>query len=167
MLPRGAGNVIGGGDWSPDRIIPDIVKHLKANDKVPVRNPEAIRPWQHVLEPLGGYLLVAALLNEGSSPLAGAYNFGPGAKDHLTVKELVEIAIDCWGKGEWVNVSDKSEPHEAGILKLDISLAWKDLNWQPRLNSKLAIEWAINWYKQEKNNLYGFTLQQIRNYQSI
>jgi CDP-glucose 4,6-dehydratase len=162
-----AGNVIGGGDWSTDRIVPDIVKHLLANNKIPVRNPNAVRPWQHVLEPLGGYLLAGGLLNEDASQLSGTYNFGPDIKDHLTVKELVDIAINCWGKGEWLNISDIAQPHEAGILKLDISLAFKDLKWYPKLNSKLAVKWTIDWYKQEKNNLYEFTLQQIKNYQSI
>lgn len=161
-----AGNVIGGGDWSTDRIVPDVVKHLRANDKIPVRNPNSIRPWQHVLEPLGGYLLAGGLLKDPSK-LSRAYNFGPGIKDHLTVKQLVNIAINCWGKGEWQNTSDKAQPHEAGILKLDVSLALKDLKWRPKLNSKLAVKWTIDWYKQEKNNLYEFTLQQIKNYQAI
>lgn len=162
-----AGNVIGGGDWSTDRIVPDIVRHLKANDKIPVRNPDAIRPWQHVLEPLCGYLLAGGLLDEDPSQLSRIYNFGPDIKDHLTVKELVDIAINCWGQGEWFSTADNTQPHEAGILKLDIGLALKDLKWHPKLNSKLAVKWTIDWYKQEKNNLYEFTLQQIKNYQSI
>jgi CDP-glucose 4,6-dehydratase len=161
-----AGNVIGGGDWSTDRIIPDIVKHLQEEKAIPVRNPDAVRPWQHVLEPLGGYLLAGGLLNEDSR-LSRIYNFGPEIKDHLTVKQLVEIAIDCWGKGDWRNLSDKMQPHEAGILKLDINLAKKELKWHPKLNSKSAIQWTIDWYKQKKNNLYEFTLQQIKNYQSL
>ncbi|KAA9041018.1 CDP-glucose 4,6-dehydratase [Ginsengibacter hankyongi] len=161
-----AGNVIGGGDWNEDRIVPDIVKHLKEGKKIPVRNPYAVRPWQHVLEPLGGYLLAAGILNENEN-LARAYNFGPEIQDHLKVKDLVKIAIDCWESGEWLDVSDMDQPHEAGILKLDINLAKKDLNWQPKLDSKLAIKWTIDWYSQKKNNLYDFTLQQIRKYQSI
>jgi len=161
-----AGNVIGGGDWNSDRIIPDIVKHLLKGDKIPVRNPDAIRPWQHVLEPLGGYLLAAGVLNANKN-LSRAYNFGPEIQDHLKVKELVKIAIDCWESGEWLDISHKDQPHEAGILKLDINLAKDDLNWQPKLNSKLAIKWTIDWYRQKKNNLFDFTLQQIKNYQSL
>ncbi|MEO8416435.1 MAG: CDP-glucose 4,6-dehydratase, partial [Ginsengibacter sp.] len=104
-----AGNVIGGGDWNADRIIPDIVRHLLQGKKIPVRNPGAIRPWQHVLEPLGGYLLAAGLINENNN-LSRAYNFGPEVRDHLTVKELVTIAIECWESGEWLDISDKSQP---------------------------------------------------------
>ncbi|HEV8082135.1 MAG TPA: CDP-glucose 4,6-dehydratase [Chitinophagaceae bacterium] len=162
-----AGNVIGGGDYSTDRIIPDIVKCLCSTKKIPVRNPDAVRPWQHVLEPLGGYLLLGGLLNEDSSQLSRTYNFGPEIQDHIPVKQLVEIAINCWGHGEWSDLSNKNHPHEAGILKLDISLAKKDLKWHPKLNSKLAVEWTIGWYKQEKKNLYEFTLNQIKNYQSL
>jgi CDP-glucose 4,6-dehydratase len=161
-----AGNVIGGGDWNADRIIPDIVKHLKAGKQIPVRNPDAIRPWQHVLEPLGGYLLAAGVLHENKN-LSRSYNFGPEIQDHLKVKELVKIAIDCWESGEWLDVSDADQPHEAGVLKLGINLAKKDLNWQPKLDSRMAIKWTIDWYRQKKSNLYDFTLQQINNYQSL
>jgi CDP-glucose 4,6-dehydratase len=167
ILTARAGNVIGGGDWSTNRIVPDIIKHLKTNNIIPVRNPKAVRPWQHVLEPLGGYLLAGGMLAKNPLKLSGAYNFGPAKKDHLTVKQLVNIAIKCWGNGAWHDASDKSQPHEAGILKLDISSARKDLKWQPKLNSKLAVQWAIDWYRQEKDNLYEFTLQQIKSYQSI
>lgn len=161
-----AGNVIGGGDWNEDRIIPDIIKHLKTGKQIPVRNPDAIRPWQHVLEPLGAYLLTAGLLDRNPD-LSRSYNFGPELQDHLKVKQLVQIAIDCWGSGEWLDVSDKNQPHEAGILKLNISLAKTELNWQPKLDSKLAIKWTIDWYRQKRSNLYDFTLQQIKNYQSL
>ena len=161
-----AGNVIGGGDWNEDRIIPDIIKHLKAGKQIPVRNPDAVRPWQHVLEPLGGYLLAAGILNENEN-LSRSYNFGPEIHDHLKVKKLVEIAVECWESGEWLDVSSRDELHEAGVLKLDINLAKKDLNWQPKLDSKLAVKWTIDWYKEKKSNLYDFTLQQIKNYQSI
>ncbi|HVT87052.1 MAG TPA: CDP-glucose 4,6-dehydratase, partial [Chitinophagaceae bacterium] len=104
-----AGNVIGGGDWNRDRIITDIVKHLRQGEKIPVRNPDAIRPWQHVLEPLGGYLLLAGLLDKNRE-LARSYNFGPEPGDHLKVKELAKIAIDCWESGEWLDVSDVNQP---------------------------------------------------------
>jgi CDP-glucose 4,6-dehydratase len=161
-----AGNVIGGGDWNENRIIPDIIKHLKEGKQIPVRNPDAVRPWQHVLEPLGGYLLAAGILNENEN-LSRSYNFGPEIHDHLKVKELVKTAIECWESGEWLDVSDNDQPHEASVLKLDINLAKKDLNWQPKLDCKLAVKWTIDWYTQKKSNLYDFTLQQINNYQSI
>ncbi len=160
-----AGNVIGGGDWNKDRIIPDIIKHLTTNNAIPVRNPNAIRPWQHVLEPLSGYLVLAGLLNENPEKLSACYNFGPNKKDHLTVKELVRISIDCWGTGNWIDISDALQPHEAGILKLNISKAKKELNWKPKLNSTEAIRWTIDWYKQPHEKMFDYTVAQIESYQ--
>jgi CDP-glucose 4,6-dehydratase len=160
-----AGNVIGGGDWNKDRIIPDIVRSLKSGQPVAVRNPNAVRPWQHVLEPLSGYLALGILLNENAVKYSGAYNFGPLPNDHLTVKELVNIALKCWGDGNWLDNSDSIKPHEAALLQLDISKAGKELNWQPKLASKEAIHWTIDWYKQKSENILEFSLQQIKNYQ--
>ncbi len=159
-----AGNVIGGGDWNKDRIIPDIVRSLTAGQPVPVRNPNAIRPWQHVLEPLGGYLLTGMLLDMDAPKYSGAYNFGPLPQDHLPVKDLVDLALTYWGKGTWTVQADTAAPHEAGLLKLDITKVKQMLNWQPKLESKEAIEWTIGWYRQEKDNLVDYTLQQIKNY---
>jgi CDP-glucose 4,6-dehydratase len=159
-----AGNVIGGGDWNKDRIIPDIVRSLKNNIEIDVRNPNAVRPWQHVLEPLVGYLLLGGMLNDNLQKFSGAYNFGPLPNDHLTVKELVEIAIKTWGNGDWKDMSDVSAPHEAGLLKLSIEKAQKELNWQPKLNAKQAIEFTINWYKQSSENIAAYTFQQINDY---
>lgn len=160
-----AGNVIGGGDWNKDRIIPDIVRSLMNNRRVLVRNPGSVRPWQHVLEPLNGYLLLGMLLNEEAPEFSGAYNFGPLPGDHLPVKELVEIALECWGSGSWTDGSDNTQPHEAGLLQLDIDKATKKLNWRPKLESKEAIQWTIDWYKQPSSNKFEYTLQQIKNYQ--
>ncbi len=160
-----AGNVIGGGDWNKDRIIPDIVRSLSASDPVGVRNQNAVRPWQHVLEPLSGYLMLGALLHHDSKNFSGAYNFGPEQDDHLPVKQLVEIAISCWGKGTWIDTSDETQLHEAGLLQLDISKAKEKLNWMPKLNSKEAIRWTIDWYKQFDDNKFEYTLEQINNYQ--
>jgi CDP-glucose 4,6-dehydratase len=159
-----AGNVIGGGDWSKDRIIPDIVKSLQENKVIDVRNPNAVRPWQHVLEPLVGYLLTGGLLNETPLQYSKPYNFGPQPDDHLTVKELVEVAIKTWGAGQWKDTSDASQPHEAGLLKLDISRAIKEIKWVPKLNAAKAIEWTINWYKQPINKQAAYTFEQIKNY---
>ena len=161
-----AGNVIGGGDYSDDRIIPDIVKALRQQKKIEVRNPGSVRPWQHVLEPLGGYLLLGGLIDGSAAKFAGAYNFGPNPTDHLTVKELVELAIKTWGNGQWKDTTDQNQPHEATLLKLDISKAIKTLNWQPKLSAAEAIEWTIHWYKQ-KANIPVFTFQQINDYMSL
>ncbi|MBC7507347.1 MAG: CDP-glucose 4,6-dehydratase [Ferruginibacter sp.] len=161
-----AGNVIGGGDYNKDRIIPDIVRSLLAGEAIAVRNPLAVRPWQHVLEPLNGYLLLGQLLHQNSSKFSGAYNFGPLPDDHLPVKELVDIAIKCWGTGSWVDTSDATQPHEAGLLQLDISKAKEELKWQPKLTSTEAIEWTIDWYKQGPKIIFEYTLQQIKNYQA-
>lgn len=159
-----AGNVIGGGDWSEDRIIPDIVRHLARRQSIVVRNPAAIRPWQHVLEPLAGYLTLGHLLHHQPTAFAKAYNFGPQPQDHLTVRELVETAVGCWGSGEWTDASDPSQPHEAGILKLDIRRAKAELGWQPRLSAKDAIRWTIDWYLQPDRDKLAFTQRQLNEY---
>ncbi len=162
-----AGNVIGGGDWSTDRIIPDIIRSLMQEKPVAVRNPAAVRPWQHVLEPLGGYLLLGGMLHSQAANISAAYNFGPLPQDHLPVKELVEYAVQYWGSGNWQDISDSSQPHEAHLLQLDISLAAAELNWKPKLTAREAIEWTINWYKQPVDQQAAFTFEQIKNYQAL
>ncbi|MFT3907931.1 MAG: CDP-glucose 4,6-dehydratase [Ferruginibacter sp.] len=161
-----AGNVIGGGDYSDDRIIPDIIKALRRNSTIDVRNPNAVRPWQHVLEPLAGYLLLGGLMNDDPKEFSGAYNFGPLPGDHLTVKELVTLAIKTWGSGEWKDISDKTQPHEATLLKLDISKAIQTLGWKPKLNAINAIEWTLQWYKQT-TDIAGFTFKQVNDYMNL
>jgi CDP-glucose 4,6-dehydratase len=158
-----AGNVIGGGDWSEDRIIPDIVRSLKKDKAIDVRSPASVRPWQHVLEPISGYLLLGGLLN-GDISFSKAYNFGPLPEDHLTVREVVETAIKLWGNGQWKDCSSSANVHEAALLQLSIEKATKELNWQPKLNAKTAIEWTIGWYKQPIEKIIDYTFQQIRNY---
>jgi CDP-glucose 4,6-dehydratase len=158
-----AGNVIGGGDWSEDRIIPDIVRALKKGKPVDVRSPSSIRPWQHVLEPLCGYLLLGGLLNQNLS-FSKAYNFGPLPHDHLTVRQVVETAIDSWGSGSWDDCSSNTHVHEAGLLKLNIEKARKELNWEPKLDARTAIEWTINWYKQPVEKIIDYTFAQISDY---
>lgn len=160
-----AGNVIGGGDWSKDRIIPDIVKSLMANEVISVRNPSSIRPWQHVIEPLSGYLQLADLLNNTEDEhYIGAFNFGPEKDDHITVKQLVEKAIGIWGEGNWTDASDPNAPHEAGILMLSIEKAKKMIGWTPKLEAASSIAWTIEWYKQQEKNKWRFTLSQINQY---
>ena len=162
-----AGNVIGGGDYSKDRIIPDVVRSLQNGSEIKVRNPNSIRPWQHVLEPLSGYLQLAMLAHENEEHISDSYNFGPFENDHLKVSELVQTAITCWGSGTWKDISNSTEPHEAGLLKLDINKVRTELNWQPKLNSKQAIEWTIKWYKEPIENHFNFTIQQLSNFQKI
>lgn len=162
-----AGNIIGGGDWSKDRIIPDIVRSLMQGENIQVRNPDAVRPWQHVLDPLAGYLLLGALLNQLPGRYSKAYNFGPLSDDHLRVRDLVDVAIRIWGSGKWENVQDPDQPYEAGLLQLDISRAMNELKWKPKLNSGQAIEWTINWYKQSPQKQLEYTIQQIHEYLNL
>jgi CDP-glucose 4,6-dehydratase len=142
-----AGNVIGGGDWSKDRLIPDIAKALNANKEVVIRNPKAVRPWQHVIEPLFGYLELGFKLNTDPNKYGQAYNFGPNTSDALSVEEMVKKSIKNWGLGSYQPLVDANSPHEAGLLKLDISKALNELNWKPVFNASTAIERTINWYK--------------------
>jgi CDP-glucose 4,6-dehydratase len=165
-----AGNVIGGGDWAKDRIIPDIVRALGGGRAVTVRNPLAVRPWQHVLEPLGGYLLLAAKLEAEPIVYAGAWNFGPYAEDNRTVGDLVETAIGIWGSGDYEYPQLTNQPHEAGLLKLDISKATNLLGWQPKHKAAEAIALTINWYKQfhtAKNSIADYTVASIREYAGL
>ena len=162
-----AGNVIGGGDWSRDRIIPDIVRALQAGQPVQVRNPAAVRPWQHVLEPLGGYLVLGARLAAAPREFAGAWNFGPLADDTKTVEALVQEAMDIWGAGQYDKPALTGQPHEAGLLKLDISKALTYLDWKPVFNSKTAIAQTIDWYKAyatQPASIKAFTLAQIQQF---
>jgi CDP-glucose 4,6-dehydratase len=162
-----AGNVIGGGDYAKDRIVPDIVKALQSGQPVTVRNPLAVRPWQHVLEPLSGYLTLAAAMSKEPQKFAGSYNFGPKLKDALPVETLLQQAIKNWGSGTYKTAKIKKAPHEAGLLKLDISKAAKELKWFPVWNAKEAIEKSVGWYKDSamKNKLsFEFCLNDIKEY---
>jgi len=158
-----AGNVIGGGDFSEDRLVPDIIRAIVAKRDVELRSPASVRPWQHVLEPLGGYLLLGGLLHDDIQ-YSGAYNFGPEKEDHLTVQQLVEEAITILGMGQWKNTGDINQPHEAGILKLSIEKAKRTLGWQPKLNARKAIGLTMNWYKNAKNQVADFSTKQIIDY---
>lgn len=147
-----AGNVIGGGDWAKDRIVPDIVRALQAGETVELRNPNAVRPWQHVLEPLNAYLMLAAKVSENPGKYSSEFNFGPSAADCISVLELVKHAISVWGQGEYKILDNSSMPHEAGLLKLDTSRAYAELNWAPVFSARQAIEKTVNWYKEFDNN---------------
>ncbi len=158
-----AGNVIGGGDWSKNRIIPDTAKALLNNETIKLRNPGAVRPWQHVLEPLAGYLILGAYLYDHPSVFSGPFNFGPYPEDHLTVRELVELAIEVWGTGTIEANAPGNKPHEANLLQLDISKAVNELKWIPRLNAREAIHWALEWYKTDTSGQADYTFEQINN----
>lgn len=165
-----AGNVIGGGDWAADRIVPDIIRALTAGRPVPVRNPGAVRPWQHVLEPLAGYLWLAALMFSEHKSYNAAWNFGPGTSGNIKVRDIVEQAIKLWGCGSWKNLSgeNKNAPHEANFLKLDCTRANNILGWYPVYSVSEALEETVKWYLQYyKNNcedIYTYTLNQIKKY---
>ena len=163
-----AGNVIGGGDWSNDRLIPDIAKALNTNKEVVIRNPKAVRPWQHVIEPLFGYLELGLKLNIDPIKYAQAYNFGPNTNDALSVEEMVVKSINCWASGTYNVEVNSNNPHEAGLLKLDITKATTELNWKPVLNAQTAVELTINWYKKYYNNTTATKLMEsdIKYYQS-
>ena len=143
-----AGNVIGGGDWAADRIIPDTVRSLRAGEPITLRNPGATRPWQHVLEPLGGYLALAEALAEPSDGLAmaEAFNFGPQLEANRPVRELVEQALAHW-PGTWIDASDPSAPHEAGLLNLVVDKAHHRLGWSPRWDFATTTARTLQWYR--------------------
>ncbi len=143
-----AGNVIGGGDWASDRIMTDCVRTLLAGEAVPLRRPGSVRPWQHVLEPLSGYLWVAArLLAEDGDKYAKAWNFGPNAEGARTVQELVETMIEVLGQGSWIDGSHPDDPHEAGLLRLSCDQAHAELAWLPALRFEEAVRATADWYR--------------------
>lgn len=167
MATARAGNVIGGGDWALDRLIPDCVRSINKGTDIEIRNPIAVRPWQHVLEPLSGYLLLGQKLLEEGQKYAEGFNFGPNEDSVLTVAEVSQMVCDFYGKGKVV-VGEKSPLHEAGLLMLSIEKAKNILGWTPTLTAQEAIDRTIEWYKHfyEKDiNMYEFTMKQIKQYE--
>lgn len=144
-----AGNVIGGGDFADNRIVPDIIRSIKNNQTVSLRNPHATRPWQHVLEPLGAYLLLASKMVDHDTNFNTSYNLGPNKEDVLTVEDLTKVAIAYAGKGEYTIEGNHNKPHEASTLMLDISKAKRELGWHPKFDAKTAIEKTVDWYLDE------------------
>lgn len=159
-----AGNVIGGGDYSEDRIVPDIVRSLEFDETVGLRNPFSIRPWQHVLEPLGAYLLLAAKMSEDPARYSTAFNFGPDASDMLTVEELTKIFIESYGDGSYKNFEQTGAPHEAKLLLLDSSKAHDLLGWRPLLDARTAIKWTADWYAGQSATAHEKCMNQIKTY---
>jgi len=161
-----AGNDIGGADWAVDRIVPDCIRAIRAGDAIPVRNKIATRPWQHVLEPLSGYLWLAANLHNGSS-LSSAFNFGPALTSNRTVAELVQELTRHTG-GQWVDASDPNALHEASKLNLATDKAFHLLGWQPVWNFEETIRYTTEWYlgEEKDGNPYDLTRAHIAAYQA-
>lgn len=165
-----AGNVIGGGDWASDRIVPDAIRTLSRNEVLCVRSPRAIRPWQHVLEPIAGYLRLAEQLCVDPSSFSSGWNFGPFECDCVTVSTLADLITEAWApSASWISTQPQNAPHEELSLKLDSSKARHHLAWEPRLALREAVEWTVKWYKKaltscEPAAMYSFTLEQICDY---
>lgn len=162
-----AGNVIGGGDWAKDRIIPDCIRALEGNNSIEIRSPKSIRPWEHVLEPLSGYLLLGQKMMENPKKYADGWNFGPNLDSIVTVWEIAENVIKNYGKGELKDISNPNELHEAKLLALDIAKARFELGWKPTLNIDETIEMTVEWYREYRNkNVYELCVKQIQKFLS-
>lgn len=159
-----AGNVIGGGDFSDDRIIPDIVRALEFSQPVGLRNPNSIRPWQHVLEPIGAYLFLAAKMAEQPEAYNTAFNFGPDENDMVTVENLTKIFIERFGRGNYENQQQANALHEAKLLLLDSGKAKHAIGWQPSLDAATAIRWTADWYADRETPAHDKCMKQIKEY---
>lgn len=160
-----AGNVIGGGDWALDRIIPDYIKALEAGKDIDIRSPKAIRPWQHVLEPLSGYMLLASKMWEEPTKYCEGWNFGPRAESIIPVWDVAADVIKNYGSGQLNDISDPNALHEAKLLMLDISKAKFQLGWEPRMNIHQCIELTMDWYKRYKQeDVYSICMDEINQF---
>lgn len=160
-----AGNVIGGGDWTQDRIIPDCIRAIEEKKAIEIRNPKAIRPWEHVLEPLSGYLLLGKKMWEEPLSYSEGWNFGPDLDSIITVKDVSEKLINLYGAGEVKDVSDPNALHEAKLLILDVSKSRFKLGWKPRLDIDRALKMTVEWYKSYTNtDIYELCVNQIKEF---
>lgn len=164
-----AGNVIGGGDWATDRLIPDVVRALTAGQPARIRNPHAIRPWQHVLEPLSGYLVLAEKLCSEGMPFADAWNFGPLETDARPVGWILEQLGAAWGDLFQWHIDEGDHPHEAEFLMLDIAKAQSELRYEPRINLATTLQWVADWYRAylENGDLLQITRAQIARFEEL
>ena len=164
-----AGNVIGGGDWACDRLVPDTIRALDRGNSLLLRNPDAIRPWQHVMEPVGGYLALAERLCLEGARWSGPWNFGPAEDQAVTTAALVDQIFREWGGGKWRDAGDAAAPHEAKSLRLDCSKARQVLGWRPHLTMDQTIGLTIDWYRSalrgERGDMYARSVEQIKFYQ--
>lgn len=160
-----AGNVIGGGDWALDRIIPDCIRALESNRIIEIRSPKAIRPWQHVLEPLSGYMLLAQTMWADPTKYCEGWNFGPRAESIATVWDVSAKVIEDYGKGELKDISDLNALHEAKLLMLDINKAKFRLGWEPRMTINQCVALTVDWYKRyKKRNVYDLCIEQVKRF---
>ena len=160
-----AGNVVGGGDWAKDRIVPDCVRALEANKTIEIRSPKAIRPWQHVLEPLSGYMLLASKMLQEPTKYCEGWNFGPRAESITPVWDVATMLTKYYGKGVLKDVSDPNALHEANLLMLDISKAKFQLGWEPRTNIEQCCQLTADWYKRYKSeDVYKLCVEQIKTF---
>lgn len=162
-----AGNVIGGGDYAVDRIIPDIVRSIERQEPVMLRNPRAVRPWQHVLEPLFAYLALAEKMTSSPQQYATAFNIGPDKEDVLDVETVTRKFIEWYGKGSYTVDSDTLQPHEAALLMLDNHKIKEAIGQQPKFNADQAIRFTAEWYADKERSAYEKCMQQIRQYQAL
>jgi CDP-glucose 4,6-dehydratase len=164
-----AGNVIGGGDWAQDRLVPDIMRAILEGRAVHIRSPYAIRPWQHVLEPLHGYLSLAERLWVDGPRFAQAWNFGPSSERARDVQWIVEYVTGCWGKGARWELDSAPQPHEDNYLKLDCSKARHELGWAPKLHLATALDWIVEWYQgyQDGQDMRALTKNQIARFENL
>jgi CDP-glucose 4,6-dehydratase len=160
-----AGNVIVGGDWALDRIVPDSIRSLEANNPIGIRSPQSIRPWQHVLEPLSGYLLLAMKMWNEPAKYCEGWNFGPRTESIATVWDVATKIVENYGTGELQDLSDPCALHEAKLLMLDISKAKFELAWEPVLNIDETVALVVDWYKRYRNkDVYELCVEQIRGF---
>ena len=160
-----AGNVIGGGDWSQDRLIPDCIRALQSHRPIEIRNPESVRPWQHVLEPLYGYLLLAYKMTEQGTRYTGSWNFGPDFESTVPVGRVADMLVSLWGGGEWEDCSEHTALHEASLLSLDCTKAKVFLGWKPRMDLRQALEYTVEWYRTfRREDVYPLCGRQIAAY---
>jgi len=165
-----AGNVIGGGDWSEDRLVPDIIKSFVSHRYVIIRNPNSIRPWQYVLDPIQGYLHLIEKLWENGSEFVGGWNFGPGEEGAKPVSYMVDMITKLWGSDASWEIDNKNQhPHEARYLKLDCSKANTMLSWKPKVSIEMALEWTVEWYRNfyQNNSMRDYTEHEIMKYEEL
>ena len=163
-----AGNVIGGGDWAQDRILPDCIRALESGNPIGIRSPKAVRPWQHVLEPLSGYLLLAKKMWEEPTAYCEGWNFGPETSGITPVWEVAQAVVKAYGQGSLQDLSDPDAVHEANLLMLDISKARFGLGWRPRLDMEQTIALTVDWYKRYRDtDVYALCVEQIEQYLTL